>query len=90
MIHWTYAFIARPAAGRADAFWVTVTGTHVSAPWGDRGEFTTLLPDGADACLVTQAVGVPGGAHPDLAVEDGNSRRGPATWVPWPRRGSRN
>ncbi|MEU8707769.1 VOC family protein [Streptomyces sp. NPDC048565] len=75
MIRWTYAFIDRPApaAGRAAAFWGTVTGTHASAPWGERGEFTTLIPDGADACLVTQAVGGAGGtggAHPDLAVDD--------------------
>ncbi|MDQ0798034.1 hypothetical protein QFZ58_006522 [Streptomyces sp. B1I3] len=72
MIRWTYAFIDRPAAvaARATAFWAEVTGTHASAPWGERGEFTTLLADGADACLATQAVGGPGGAHPDLAVED--------------------
>lgn len=71
MIRWTYAFIDRPAAvGRAAAFWSTVTGTDASAPWGERGEFTTLTPEGADACLVVQAVGGAGGAHPDLAVED--------------------
>ncbi|MFF9687890.1 VOC family protein [Streptomyces sp. NPDC014623] len=72
MIRWTYAFIDRPEAtgGRAAAFWSEVTGTRVSTPWGERGEFTTLLPDGADACLVTQAVDGPGGAHPDLAVDD--------------------
>lgn len=75
MIRWTYAFIDRPtaAAGRARAFWTEVTGTHASVPWGDRGEFTTLLPDeaeGADACMAVQAVGGASGAHPDLAVED--------------------
>ncbi|MFI2781062.1 VOC family protein [Streptomyces sp. ALB3] len=70
MIRWTYAFIDRPGAGRAAAFWSAVTGTRASAPWGERGEFTTLLADGADAYLVTQAVGGPGGAHPDLAVDD--------------------
>ncbi|MFH8756928.1 VOC family protein [Streptomyces atroolivaceus] len=72
MIRWTYAFIDRPAtaAGRAAGFWSTVTGTRISTPWGERGEFTTLLPEGADACLATQAVGGAGGAHPDLAVED--------------------
>ncbi|MEU5658696.1 VOC family protein [Streptomyces sp. NPDC047737] len=72
VIRWTYAFVDRPApaAGRATAFWGAVTGTLPSAPWGERGEFTTLSPDGADACLVTQAVGGPGGAHPDFAVED--------------------
>ncbi|MEU1127703.1 VOC family protein [Streptomyces sp. NPDC005899] len=72
MIRWTYAFIDRPAAAaeRATAFWTAVTGTRASAPWGGRGEFTTLLADGADACLAVQSVGGPGGAHPDLVVED--------------------
>lgn len=84
MIRWTYAFIDRPTAvvGPARAFWTAVTGTRESAPWGDRGEFTTLLTDEshegdelhgaatADACLVVQSVGGAGGAHPDLAVED--------------------
>ncbi|WP_405659122.1 VOC family protein [Streptomyces sp. NBC_01166] len=72
MIRWTYAFIDRPAAaaGRAAAFWSAVTGTQVSTPWGERSEFTTLLPGGADACLAVQAVGGEAGAHPDLAVDD--------------------
>lgn len=72
VIRWTYAFVDRPAAaaGRATAFWAAVTGTRASAPWGERGEFTTLLAEGADACLATQAVGGAGGAHPDFAVED--------------------
>ncbi|MFE5242441.1 MULTISPECIES: VOC family protein [unclassified Streptomyces] len=72
MIRWTYVVVDRPApaAGRTAAFWGAVTGTRPSAPWGERGEFTTLSPDGADACLVTQASGGPGGAHPDFAVED--------------------
>ncbi|MGW4234543.1 VOC family protein [Streptomyces sp. NPDC004980] len=75
MIRWTYAFIDRPTAlvGPATEFWTAVTGTRASAPWGDGDEFTTLLPGGttgADACLVVQAVGGAGGAHPDLAVED--------------------
>jgi hypothetical protein len=72
VIRWTYVFIDRPTAtaGRAAAFWGAVTGTRSSPPWGERGEFTTLLPDGADACLAIQAVGGAGGAHPDLAVED--------------------
>ncbi|MCX5414636.1 VOC family protein [Streptomyces sp. NBC_00059] len=72
MIRWTYTFIDRPApsAERAASFWSAVTGARPSAPWGERGEFTTLSPDGADACLVTQAVADQGGAHPDLAVED--------------------
>ncbi|MDF6022763.1 VOC family protein [Streptomyces sp. JH34] len=72
MIRWMYAFIDRPvaAAATATAFWSAVTGTRASEPWGGQGEFTTLLADGADACLAVQTVGGRGGLHPDLAVED--------------------
>lgn len=75
VIRWTYAVIDRPTAlvGPAKDFWTAVTGTHASAPRGARGELTTLRAEGAegaDACLVVQAVGGAGGAHPDLAVRD--------------------
>ncbi|MBD2830874.1 VOC family protein [Streptomyces pratensis] len=81
MIRWTYAFLDRPAAtvDRATAFWASVTDTRASEPWGDEGEFTSLVAEGADTCLVTQAVGGPGGAHPDLAVEDMTAFTGRAT-----------
>lgn len=73
-IRWTYAFADRPAArlAAARAFWTAVTGTRLSAPRGENGEFVTLLPaDGADACVKLQGVGSgPGGAHLDLCVED--------------------
>ncbi|GKQ39791.1 VOC family protein [Streptomyces sp. A012304] len=72
-IRWTYAFVDRPAEGfeRACAFWTAVTDTRLSEPRGDKGEFTTLLPQGADACVKAQAVADgPGGAHLDLCVED--------------------
>ncbi|MFJ8447880.1 VOC family protein [[Kitasatospora] papulosa] len=72
MIRWTYAFIDRPAtgAGPATVFWSAATGTSASEPWGGRGEFTTLHPEGADACLAVRSVGGRGGAHLGLAVED--------------------
>ncbi|MFD4903185.1 VOC family protein [Streptomyces sp. NPDC058411] len=81
MIRWTYAFLDRPAAtaARATAFWAAVTGTRASEPWGEHGEFTSLLAEGADTCLVTQAVGGAGGAHPDFAVEDLAAATGRAT-----------
>jgi hypothetical protein len=69
-IRWSYAFVDRPAAraGTARDFWTAVTGTRPSAP---RGEFLTLLPDGADPCVKAQGVDAgEGGAHLDLAVED--------------------
>ncbi|MFC1411437.1 VOC family protein [Streptacidiphilus sp. N1-12] len=76
MIRWTYAFVDRPAEqfAAAAAFWTAVTGTRLSEPRGEHGEFATLLADGADACLKLQAVGGDdtgdGGGHPDLAVDD--------------------
>ncbi|GAA3499416.1 hypothetical protein GCM10019016_065200 [Streptomyces prasinosporus] len=72
-IRWTYAFIDRPAlhAERAGEFWTAVTGTRRSAARGDDGEFTTLLADGADACVKLQAVASgEGGAHLDFSVDD--------------------
>ncbi|MFF9816018.1 VOC family protein [Streptomyces sp. NPDC014006] len=73
-VRWTYAFVDRPAEvlDRACAFWTAATGTRLSPARGERGEFTTLLPDdGADACLKAQGVAAgPGGAHLDFAVAD--------------------
>ena len=72
-VRWTYVFVDRPAPSfeRATRFWADVTGTRPSGPRGERGEFTTLVPDGADACLKVQALGSgDGGAHVDFAVED--------------------
>ncbi|MGW0881051.1 VOC family protein [Streptomyces sp. NPDC002671] len=73
IIRWTYAFADRPAArlAAAQAFWTEVTGTRLSEPRGEQGEFVTLLPDGADACVKLQGVDAgDGGAHLDLCVED--------------------
>ncbi|MET9912540.1 VOC family protein [Streptomyces sp. NPDC006476] len=72
-VRWTYAFIDRPAGAfaPASAFWTAVTGTGLSGLRGDDKEFTTLLHDGADACVKAQAVASgPGGAHLDFPVED--------------------
>ncbi|MEU7583206.1 VOC family protein [Streptomyces sp. NPDC041068] len=73
MIRWAYAFIDRPRDRfpQACAFWAAVTGTRLSELRGPDGEFVTLLPRGsADAFVKAQAVGGPGGAHVDLAVDD--------------------
>ncbi|WP_210572417.1 VOC family protein [Streptomyces sp. GESEQ-4] len=72
-IRWTYAFIDRPAGllDRAAAFWTAVTDTRLSPPRGDHGEFATLLPGAADACVKVQSVDSgAGGAHLDFAVDD--------------------
>lgn len=72
-VRWTYAFIDRPAAlvDRAGDFWTAVTGTRLSEPTGDHGEFATLTADGADACVGMQRiVSGAGGAHLDFSVDD--------------------
>ena len=53
-------------------FWSRVTGYHVSAPRGERGEFTTLLPPTGDPHLKLQRVvqSAPGGLHVDLHTDD--------------------
>ncbi|MFD7433456.1 VOC family protein [Streptomyces sp. NPDC059861] len=70
-IHWTHAFIDRPAGHlpAAEEFWTAVTDTRLSAR---RGEFVTLLPaEGTDPCVKVQGVDEgPGGAHLDFAVDD--------------------
>lgn len=73
-IHWTYAFIDRPAdrLDRALAFWTAVTGTELSKLRGERDEFVTLVPQAAaDACVKVQGVDSgTGGAHLDFSVAD--------------------
>ncbi|MBG0852569.1 VOC family protein [Streptomyces spinoverrucosus] len=70
-IHWTYAFIDRPAEllPAAEEFWTAVTDTRLSAR---RSEFITLVPvEGTDACVKVQGVDSGrGGAHLDFAVDD--------------------
>lgn len=72
-VRWTHAFIDRPLGrlGPAHDFWTAATDTELSELRGDRGEFTTLLSSGADACVKVQGVeDGPGGAHLDFSVED--------------------
>lgn len=70
---WTHAFIDRPLRlfGPACEFWATVTDTRLSEPRGERGEFVTLLPEDAGACVKVQGVvSGEGGSHLDFAVEN--------------------
>ncbi|MGW4631208.1 VOC family protein [Nocardia sp. NPDC004415] len=72
MIRWTWAFLDRPATGFDECvrFWATVTGSTVSEPRGEHGEFVTLLPADGPAWLKMQRVGDDGGIHLDLDVDD--------------------
>lgn len=69
-IRWTYAFVDRriELLDRAHEFWTAVTDTELSAP---RGEFVTLVPADADACVKVQGIDEgDGGAHLDFSVDD--------------------
>ncbi|WP_027346983.1 VOC family protein [Hamadaea tsunoensis] len=72
MIRWVYAFLDLPAAAfdRGAAFWTAATGTALSPSRGERDEFATLVPAGADPHLKAQAVGGDGGVHVDLCADD--------------------
>ena len=79
---WLTAFLDfRPASlDPGTAFWAGVSGTTVSSPRGERGEFRTLLPPSGDAWLRVQrleAVG-PARVHLDLHTADPVSLRSAA------------
>lgn len=66
-LRWVTGFFDAPSREGED-FWLAVTGYRLSPR---RGEFATLLPDGADAYLRTQVVGDgPARMHLDLHVDD--------------------
>ena len=70
---WTYAFVDRPIEHFAPAceFWTAVTDTCLSELRGEHKEITTLLHDGADACVKVQGVASgPVGAHLVFPVAD--------------------
>lgn len=72
LIRWLTIFLDFPARtfGTGVAFWREVTGSELSRPRGPAGEFATLLPPHADACLRVQRVGEPnGGCHLDVHVD---------------------
>lgn len=73
-IRWISVFLdtANEHSAEAGRYWAAVTGQVLSAPWGDRGEFGTFLPDDGDPYLRVQRVGqsTPGGLHVDLQTDD--------------------
>jgi len=71
-IRWIWACLDTPSpdAARSWAYWAQVTGTTLSTPRGDHGEFVTFVPPRGAAWLKGQAVGSEGGTHLDLDVDD--------------------
>jgi hypothetical protein len=71
MIRWVTAFLDTPAAhhDRSVEYWAGLTGSAVSTPRGDTGEFATLLPPNGDAFIRVQRVDAPeASVHLDFHV----------------------
>ncbi|MBU4215182.1 MAG: hypothetical protein KJ792_11050 [Actinobacteria bacterium] len=71
-IRWTSAFVDLPddVHDLGVAFWRSVTGSSLSAPRGDRGQFATLLPGDGDPYLRVQRLAGAPRVHLDLHVDD--------------------
>lgn len=71
-VRWASAFLDLPDAVHdvGVAFWRSVTGSSLSSPRGDRGQFATLLPGDGDPYLRVQRLAVGPRVHLDLHVED--------------------
>ncbi|HET8602785.1 MAG TPA: VOC family protein [Marmoricola sp.] len=78
-LSWLTAFLDfRPASAEAGtAFWGGVTGSALSHPRGEHGEFATLLPPTGDPWLRVQrlASASPARVHLDLHTDDAASLR---------------
>lgn len=73
MIRWLTVFLDLPADDfeREVGFWSTVTGSALSPPRGDAGEFATLQPPSGTPILKVQRVGdEPARLHLDIHVDD--------------------
>lgn len=70
-VRWMWAFLDTAAddAEVSEAFWHRVTRTELSPPRGNRGEFSTLVPQRGDAWVKVQRIVEGGGVHLDLDVE---------------------
>jgi hypothetical protein len=70
---WVSAFLDFSARDfeRGVVFWAAVTGSRVSSPRGEQGEFATLVPRDGDDHLRVQRLGTGrSGVHLDLHVTD--------------------
>jgi hypothetical protein len=71
-LRWMWLFLDTPeeVAEEAWEFWRAVTGSTLSEPRGETGQFATLLPGEGDPWLKLQRVGGGGGLHFDLDSTD--------------------
>ena len=70
-VRWVWVFLDLPEEGFEEAvrFWGAVTGSTLSSPRGDRGQFATLLPAEGDAWVKVQRLDEGPRVHVDLDVE---------------------
>ena len=72
-VRWVSAFLdVTPDVLDAEvAFWSTVTGSELGAPFGDHSEFLPMASPGGDPCLWLQRIDEgAAGCHVDLYVDD--------------------
>lgn len=74
IVRWLTAFLDLPAPVHAAGteFWLAATGTTLSAPRGDAGQFASLVPADGDVHLKVQRrpADAPARVHLDLHVDD--------------------
>lgn len=73
VVRWLTAFIDRPSASfdSAARFWSAVTGSTLSPPRGEAGEFASLIPrDGDPYVRVQRVTEGQGTSHLDVHVDD--------------------
>lgn len=72
-LRWITAFLDLPAAGfeAGTTFWQAVTGSGLTDPRGEHGEFVTLVPRDGVSFLKAQRIDAgSGGIHLDLHTDD--------------------
>ena len=69
---WVHVFIDVPTQSweRSVAFWSAATATEASAPWGDQGQYLTLVPAAGDGWVHLQRIDGPPHVHLDLDSAD--------------------
>lgn len=69
---WVHVFVDVPREqwSRAVAFWSTAVAGTPSAPWGDEGQYLTLVPPEGDGWVHLQSIDGPPRVHVDLDSPD--------------------
>ena len=78
---WVHVFVDVPMQywERSVAFWSAATATEASAPWGDEGQYLTLVPAAGDGWVHLQRIDGPPRVHLDLDSGDPVTARAEST-----------